>query len=109
MAAFAQTAKKAAGSDPGLARAEALWHAHDYEGANAAFKSLVAAHPENPDYRVQWGRLFFERFNPDEAQKLFGEALEIDPNHPGALLGMAEVLAEGYSGKANEFAEKALK
>ena len=41
-----------------LDQAEALWKARRYVDANEVFKQLVAQHPENPDYRVRWGRLF---------------------------------------------------
>src|ERR1700689_3236280 len=73
-----------------IERAEALWRAHDYEGANNAFKALVAAQPKNANYRVRWGQLFYERFNPGEAQKLYEEALGIDPKNANALLGEAQ-------------------
>ena len=91
-----------------LERAEALWKQQQYDAANSEFRALVAAHPKNPDYRVRWGRLFLERFNGAEAAKLFGEALEIQKNHAGALLGLALVAAETYDGKAIEFAQAAL-
>ena len=91
-----------------LQRAESLWKAHNYQEANNAFKALVAANPKNPDYRVRWGRLFLERFNPGEAEKLFGEALEIKKDHAGALLGLALVSAESFEGKAADLAEKAI-
>jgi tetratricopeptide (TPR) repeat protein len=91
-----------------IERAEALWRAHDYEGANNAFKALVAAHPENAGYRVRWGQLFYERFNPGEAGKLYEEALKINPKHAGALLGMAQILGDNFDAKANDYAAKAL-
>jgi tetratricopeptide (TPR) repeat protein len=91
-----------------IERAEALWKAHDYEGANNAFKALIASQPKNANYRARWGQLFYERFNPGEAQKLYGEALQIDPKHAGALLGMAQIYADQFDAKANEFAGKAL-
>ncbi|HUJ21766.1 MAG TPA: tetratricopeptide repeat protein [Bryobacteraceae bacterium] len=91
-----------------LDRAETLWRLQDYQGANAAFRELVKAHPANPDYRVRWGRLFLERFNSDEAAQLFQEALAIQPKHPGALLGLALVAADGFEAKAAELAEQAL-
>ncbi|MEJ7607177.1 MAG: tetratricopeptide repeat protein [Bryobacteraceae bacterium] len=49
-----------------------------------------------------------ERFNNADAQRLFQEALEIDPKHAGALLGMAVVASDGFDQKAVEFAAKAL-
>ena len=91
-----------------LEHAEALWKAHDYQGANSAFRALVKVNPNNPDYKVRWGRLFLERFNSDEAAKLFQEALAIRKDHPGALLGLALVAADGFEAKAVEFAERAL-
>jgi tetratricopeptide (TPR) repeat protein len=91
-----------------LDRALALWHAHDYEGANNEFKALVAANPKNAEYRYQWGQLFYERFNAEEAGNLYNEALAIDPKHAGALLGVAQLFADEYNGKADEFAQKAL-
>jgi len=91
-----------------LDRALALWHAHDYEGANNEFKALVAANPKNAEYRYQWGQLFYERFNAEEAGNLYNEALAIDPKHAGALLGTAQLFADEYNGKADEFAQKAL-
>ena len=45
-------------------RAEALWKAQDFTGANEAFKALVAANPKNAAYRMRWGDLFKARFNP---------------------------------------------
>lgn len=91
-----------------LERAEALWKAGDYEGANDAFRALVAAHPKNPDYRVRWGRLFLERFQPADAGKLFQEALDLKKDHTGALIGLARVASEDFEQKAVQLAERAL-
>lgn len=88
---------------------EALWRAKRYEEAKNAFEALLKAHPANPDYRVRFGRLFLERFNRDEAFKLFEEALKMKKDHPGALTGMALILAENFEHKAVELAEEALK
>jgi len=91
-----------------LERARALWRAHDYDGANNEFRALVKANPKNAAYRVEWGRLFFERFNPAEAANLYNEALGIDPRNAQAYLGLAEVYADEFSAKADQAAEKAL-
>ncbi len=91
-----------------LDRANSLWRAQDFEGANNEFKALTAANPTNADYRVRWGQLFEERFNPEEASKLFQEALAINPKHARALLGMAELGAMGFDPKAKDSAKKAL-
>jgi len=91
-----------------LDRAEALWHAHDYDGAKAVFEALLKANPKNADYRARYGDMFYERFNPVDAQKLYEEALGIDPKTPRALFGMAQLLADNYDAKANDYASKAL-
>lgn len=91
-----------------LERAESLWKLHNYDAANSVFRDLVRSHPRNADYRVRWGRLFLERFNPAEAAKLFEEALIIKKDHAGALLGLAMVAADGFEVKAVEYAQQAL-
>jgi len=57
---------------------------------------------------VRWGDLFYERFNPTDAQKLYEEALGLNPKQGRALLGIAQIMADQYGGKADEAAEKAL-
>jgi tetratricopeptide (TPR) repeat protein len=99
-------ARLAAGSDPYL-RAEGLWGTEQYKEANDQFRAVLKDHPKSAEYRVRWGRLFLERFVPDEAQGLFSEAIEIDKNNAGAYLGMALVAAQNFGNKAVEYAEKA--
>jgi len=100
--------KLAAGSNP-YARAEGLWALEQYQEANDQFKALVKQEPKNALYRVRWGLLFLERFNPNEAGNLFNEALEIDKDNAQAYLGLARVAAENYGGKAVDLAQKAAK
>ena len=108
VAPAAPAAQQSAPSGITIGIAEGLWINRDFDGANNAFKALVAEHPDNADYRVRWGRLFFERFNPAEAAKLYLEALEIDPKNARANLGLADVLADEFNPKALEAADKAL-
>ena len=91
-----------------LERAESLWRQRRYTDANDEFRALVNAFPKNPDYRVRWGRLYLDHWQPGDAAGLFQEALELKENHPGALLGLALVGAESFSASAAEFARKAL-
>ena len=104
----AATAIPAQTPAPTLAQAESLWKQHRYEESKAAFESLIARYPRNAEYRVRFGRLFLERFNPPEAAKLFHEALEIEPKQADALLGLAQVAADGFEAQALEFAHRAL-
>jgi tetratricopeptide (TPR) repeat protein len=94
--------------DAGLTQAETLWSAHDYEGAKRVFEGLVKTHPANPVYKVRYGRLLLERFNPGDASSLFKEALATDPKNAPALLGLALVAEESFEGAAAEYANKAL-
>src|ERR1044071_10338263 len=97
-----------AASGQTLEQAESLWKARRYQDANTVFQQLVAKNPKNPDYRVRWGRMYLEHWQPSEAADLFGEALELKENHAGALLGLALIAAEAYEGKAADLAKRAL-
>lgn len=90
-------------------RAEGFWGIGAHKEANDQFKLAVAAQPKNPDLRVRWGRLFLERFNAPEARNLFKEALDINPSHGGAYLGLALAAAENFDQQAVEAAETAIK
>ena len=98
----------AIGSNP-FFRAEGLWALERYEDANEQFRALIKQEPKNPEYRVRWGRLFLERFNPADADNLFNEALEINKDYASAYLGKAMVAAANFGSKAVEYAETAAK
>ena len=91
-----------------LEQAEALWKAHKNQEANNAFRALVARYPNNPDYKVRWGRLLAEGNNPKDANDLFNEALELKKDYPPALLGRALLMAEQFESGATKLAQKAL-
>jgi tetratricopeptide (TPR) repeat protein len=91
-----------------IERAEALWKAKQYKDAGSAFEALVKSQPKNADYKVRYGRLLLERFNRAQAGELFQEALTINKDHAGALLGLALVAADGFDSKAGELARRAL-
>ncbi|HTW67993.1 MAG TPA: tetratricopeptide repeat protein [Bryobacteraceae bacterium] len=88
-------------------RAEGLWGIERYEDSNDTFRQVIKDNPTNAAYRVRWGHLFLERFNAEEANGLFNEALKIDPKNAQAYLGLSQVEAEGYTKKAVEDAQKA--
>ena len=87
---------------PGFQRSQA-WSSPP--GSRPGFRAAVARQPKNAELRVRWGRLFLERFQPGEAETLFNEALEIDPKHAGAVLGLALVASENFDRRAMELAE----
>lgn len=93
--------------DPYL-RAEGYWGAGLYQQASNEFAAAVKLAPKNALYRVRWGRLFLDRMQRQDAAQLFQEALAIEPNHAGALLGLALAASDGFERRAIEMAEKAL-
>jgi tetratricopeptide (TPR) repeat protein len=93
--------------DPYL-RAEGYWGLGQYSAANEWFRQAVAQAPGNSQYRVRWGRLLHERFNDQEAQELFKEALAKDPRNAQAYIGLALVSADGFDDGAVEWTRKAL-
>ena len=96
----------AVSSNPYL-RAEGLWGIERYKEASDQFDALIKQNPKNAEYRVRWGQLFLERFNANEAQGLYTEALKIDKDNAQAYLAVAQLESEGFSKHAVEAAQKA--
>ena len=92
-----------------LAQAEALWRAHNFSAAGAAFEALLKAEPNNATYKVRYADLLAERFNATDAEALYQDALKIDPNNAKAYLGLAELYSEGFDELGAQSAEQALK
>jgi tetratricopeptide (TPR) repeat protein len=91
-----------------LEQAERLSKARDYQAANDVFRQLVAQHPGDANYRVRWGRMYLDHFQPADANGLFDEALKIDPKNAGAMLGKALIAADEFGANAAELAHRAL-
>jgi tetratricopeptide (TPR) repeat protein len=89
-------------------RAEGDWGLGQYSEANEAFRAAVAQAGGNAQYRVRWGMMLHERFNDQDAQDLFKEALARDPKNAQAYLGLALVSADGFDNGASQLARKAL-
>lgn len=99
-------------NDPEV-QAEGYWGIGDFNSANQLFQALIKARPKDAAVRVRWGRMFLDHWHKDvkdlpTAQQLFEEALGIDKNNAEAILGMAIVAAEGFEGRADELARRAL-
>ena len=101
--------KSLADSNDLLLRAEGLWALRDYNGSNEAFRALTKQHPDNAGYKVRWGRMYLDHWQPKDAQALFEEALQAKSGHAGALLGMARIAADNWDHKAADLAQAALK
>ena len=94
-------------ADP-YTRAEGFWGLEQWDQANEAFRLAVAQPGSKPLVRVRWGLLLHERFNNQDADGLFAEALKQDPDNAQAYLGMAIVSADGFDSKAAEYGAKAI-
>ena len=61
--------------------------------AVAAFDAATAADSSNLEARLRLGDLFLAKYNAPDARQAYEGVLRLAPNHPAALLGMAQVLA----------------
>ena len=107
LCAAAEAGRRRGASDLADA-AEACRHLGRFHEANRVFERAAGAEPKNADIRARWGRLFLLAHNEAEAQKLFEEAQKLDPAHPGALVGLAELLSDRWDSGAEKPIEKAL-
>jgi tetratricopeptide (TPR) repeat protein len=98
-----------AGSDAeALFRAARAAHAlNRVRDANALYRAAAATGPD-PAIDTAWATLFLEKYNPAEALKSFGQALEADPQWAPAHVGVARTLADENPPQAQAAAERAL-
>jgi tetratricopeptide (TPR) repeat protein len=89
-------------------QAEGYWGIRDYKTANDRFRDAVKARPKDPALRVRWGYLYFDHWQPNMAGDLFSEALTIDEKYVPALIGLAQLAADGFSNQAVQYAKHAL-
>src|SRR6201992_604830 len=89
-------------------RAKGYWDLEQYDQANEEFRIATAAQDGDPLYKVRWGMLLHQRFNNNDEVGVFKEALQRDPKNAQAYLGLAIVSADGFDGKAEEYARQAL-
>ncbi len=79
-----------------------------FKDALKAFDEAVAADRGNLEPRLRTGELLLEKYNSTDAQETFKEILSINPTHPRALLGLAQVLHFNGSPEALDLVHKAL-
>lgn len=89
-------------------QAEGFWGLEEWEQANERFRAATQPASSKPIYKVRWGMLLHERFNDNDAADLFREALARDPANAEAYVGLALVSADGFDGKAMEYAATAI-
>ncbi len=89
-------------------QAEGYWGIGNFKIANDLFRDEAKAKPKDAALRVRWGYLYLDHWQAPDAGDLFEEALQIDEKNASALVGLAQIAADGYSAKAIEFARRAL-
>ncbi len=60
-----------------------------FRDALRAYDEAIAADPGNLEPRIRLGEMFLQKYNGTEADATFKEVLELNPNSPRALLGLA--------------------
>lgn len=80
-----------------------------YKDANHAFQLAYEKDKKNLPALTYWGRLFLSKYNTADAERTFKDVLKVNPNHPGALVGMARVVMESsnYYDEARDYLRKA--
>jgi tetratricopeptide (TPR) repeat protein len=94
-----------------LRGAQALQALAAVEDAQAAFRDAATAAPRDPAVNTAWGEFFLERQCQTcipEAVKSFQMALEQDPRHVPAMLGLARAIASDNPPAAIATARKIL-
>jgi len=79
-----------------------------YRDALRAFDEAKAKDPTSLTPSIRAGELFLEKYNSPDANQSFQEALAVNPNHPEALFGLAQVMDFDGSPEARVLTEKAL-
>jgi tetratricopeptide (TPR) repeat protein len=93
--------------DPAV-HAEAFWRLGDRKTANRSFRRATEEQPDNAHVRARWGLFFVDIHQPADAEKLFYEALDLDPDQIDALLGLANLLTGRFDAKASELISRVL-
>ena len=88
--------------------AAALVELGRFKEANDLYRDATRGAPENSRLKSDWGLLMLEKHNPGDAEGLFREALEANPNETRALVGLAAQAAGRFESKTPEPLTKAL-
>lgn len=81
-------------AEPLMYVAQAARYNAAFEDANHAFREAVSLDPELFEANLEWGYFGLEKYAVALAEQSFDEVLKLDPNHPDAHNGMAQVKLE---------------
>ncbi|MGD9903154.1 MAG: tetratricopeptide repeat protein [Vicinamibacterales bacterium] len=79
-----------------------------FQQANDYFREAIARAPTDVEANIAWGELFLEKYQRSEAARSFEAAMRGDAQHPAALLGMAQTVAEDNPPLARKLAQQTL-
>lgn len=91
-----------------FARAEGFWGLEQAQDANDEFRAASKGNPRSAEIKTEWGNLFLERYQPEDAVSLFTEALDADSKYAPAYLSIAKAASQAFDPRAPEAAEQAL-
>jgi cellulose synthase operon protein C len=69
----------------------AAWQLDEFHDANALFSEAVRLDGNNIEALVLWGDLFQDKFNDEDAQRNYNQALDINRRYGPALVGLAKI------------------
>ena len=79
-----------------------------FEDANGYFREAVAAAPNDAVINTEWGELFLEKHNRQDAAKSFQAALKAEPDYAPAQRGLARAVADENPPAAMRYVRRAL-
>lgn len=81
----------------------------DFKSAAQSFEAAIALDPKDLDTTLHLAQLYLSEKRPADAEKRFRSALELQPNLPAALLGLAQSLGAQKKPEAAEAFQNYLK
>ncbi|MGH9174117.1 MAG: tetratricopeptide repeat protein, partial [Vicinamibacterales bacterium] len=79
-----------------------------FEDANSHFRQAIAAAPNDAVINTEWGELFLEKHNRQDAAKSFQAALKAEPDYAPAQRSLARAVADENPPAAMRYARRAL-
>ncbi len=79
-----------------------------FQEANGYFRAADAIAPDTALVNIEWGELFLEKYDRQEALKSFQAAVKADPQNVRAMLGLAKVVGDDDAPAAQKALEQVL-
>lgn len=71
--------------------AMACRYTDNFRDASDTYRDATKADPKQVEAWIQWAEISLEKYQADWAEGHYESALKVNPNHPDALLGLAQV------------------